>query len=1569
MKLTKIVFIFILFLTISYSNSVSSQNQLDYKVMMGYQGWFLAPGDGSNTNNPWTHWFSGTVPDPANLVVDMWPDMSEYTDKFNTNMTYADGSNAQLFSSHSLSTTRKHFEWMRDYNVHGIYLQRFLTAVQTQGSPLFSAKNKVLENVITSAAEYDRKYAVMYDVSGVTDATMYAKIKADWEYLVDTYDILNKLEYVKQNGKPVVAIWGIGFKDRGLTSATSQAIIDYFKTNAAPKYRAYVMGGVPEGWSTLSGASETGADWTAVYNSLDMISPWSVGRYSTNSGADSFKNSKIVPDLAACNTINKDYMPVIWPGFSWRNLKNATLNVTPRNGGQFYWRQAFNAVQAGVKFIYVAMFDEVDEGTAMFKITDTKAKLPIQANDRLVSLDIDGLNLPSDWYLKLADQTQKMLDGTIPLTSVIPITPPSVDFYVKAGGNNNGGRTEANAFSTVDAAVAAATDGDRIYIVGEISQTATVAITKRLTFQGMSTAVITGSTARLFNVTTASKTISFSDITFKSVVVSATTTGGAILNQNVASDLSFTNCIFSNNTAKAAGGALNVTLGNLTITNSRFSNNSAPGNGGAINFTGVNLTISGSVFLENYTTAGNGGAIFAAGTVAGVLSVTTSNFSGNSAATSAGTTANGGAISVGNPLRQALISYSTFYNNTADLQGGGLYFTSTNATCNLKNITCFENKIRFATSDAERGGGIRIEGNRPFTIENSLIYGNLTATLATTPLASDLGVASTASTLTLTKSLFGFSTTLDANDSYETSNTAANLISSSLFYDATSGLVKFGLPTPGDATPIDFGSDGKDAGAWDYVVSITGLTSNGTTAITQDCVGGTLVIKGTNLTGATAVTINGVAVASFVVTDASTITATLPAGPIAAGAVVVSTSGGIATSTGNFAVNANVTPTFTQVDPICSGGILNALPTTSNNGITGTWSPALNNAATTEYIFTPNSGQCGTTATMKITVNPSSTTGSVTQAQVGGSYTWTYNNITYTSSTIVAIVDGCNTATLNLTINIDRPGTVSTDGNLESSDSSYTTWNGTAWSYGAPTASIEAIIAGNYSTATDGALAAKKLTVNSGILTVNSGNLTVVNELINNAGPTAVVLENNANLIQGGTTNTNTGNITVKRNSSLLKHLDYTLWSSPVTNAALFLKAFSPNTLDARFYTYNTTFNTGGVNGAFRVVTSPSTTNFITGKGYSIRMPDNASAGTPTAYQGEFIGVPNNGDITASLVDGGSPGLRYNLVGNPYPSPINMSTFVTDNTSNIKSTLYFWRKTNGSGSAYCTWVPGGGSGTFVTNNNSQAVNPSGIIQTGQGFFVEAKSGATSLSFNNTQRVANNTGQFFKTKQVAEASKIWLNATSTKGDFSQMAITYFDGATTGVDAFDAKYFNDSPIALTSNIDNGEYTIQSRPAFEPTDVVALNFKTKAEGDYTIALDHFEGVFTAGQDVYLVDSKTGTETDLKAGAYAYNATSGADNSRFSLKYQKTLKADAPTFNENSVKVYKNNEILYVNSGNVAMSNIKVFDIQGKLITEQKNLKATSAVISNLKATHQVLIVKITSEDKNLVTKKVVN
>jgi hypothetical protein len=312
-----------------------------------------------------------------------------------------------------------------------------------------------------------------------------------------------------------------------------------------------------------------------------------------------------------------------------------------------------------------------------------------------------------------------------------------------------------------------------------------------------------------------------------------------------------------------------------------------------------------------------------------------------------------------------------------------------------------------------------------------------------------------------------------------------------------------------------------------------------------------------------------------------------------------------------------------------------------------------------------------------------------------------------------------------------------------------------------------------------------------------------------------------------------------------------------------------------------------------------------------------------------------------------------------------MTQFVADNASTITGTLYFWRKTNGgSGSAYCTWT----GGTFVTNGNAQTVNPSSIIQTGQGFFVKANN-AGSVVFNNNQRQLNNAGQFFKTKQVVQADKIWLNATNAAGDFSQMAVVYTTDATQGVDAFDGKSINDADLALTSNINNEDYTIQGRPSFDVTDVVALNFKTAVAGDYTIAIDHSEGVFATGQSVILTDATTGTETDLTKSSYTFTAATGSANTRFSLKYQKTLGTDKAIFNENNVAVYNTNGTLYVNAGNKTIANIKVYDVQGRMISELKNVKAATAAIANLKATNQVLVVKITSEDNAEVTKKVLN
>jgi predicted outer membrane repeat protein len=428
----------------------------------------------------------------------------------------------------------------------------------------------------------------------------------------------------------------------------------------------------------------------------------------------------------------------------------------------------------------------------------------------------------------------------------------AIDYYVKTGGVDTalGGTTEETAFATLAYANTKAVDGDTIYIVGAITQNTQITIIKTLTFIGMSDAVITGDAARLFlipnvsgTVTISGKTFSFSNITFQNVdcITTGTAGFGAVAFMGGDNDLSFTNCTFLNNQTVGNGGALSVEKGNLTITNCTFTGNIAAGQAGAINLIGAAkiLTITDSVFSGNSAGNGLGGAIFAAGNsavaVPYIISVTNSLFVGNSstkAPVAPATTpnANGGAIHVSNNLRQALISSCTFYNNTTDLQGGALYFAGTNATSKLTNITCFGNKVTLADAVTNRGAGIRVEGDRAFEIENSLAYGNLQGTNdLLTAIASDLGVAgkgvapstATGVSITLTNSLFG-ATTLDDNDVATTSNITANLASSNLTYDTIEKKVIYNAPTtPGENSPIDFGSDGNDAGAWDSKLTLS----------------------------------------------------------------------------------------------------------------------------------------------------------------------------------------------------------------------------------------------------------------------------------------------------------------------------------------------------------------------------------------------------------------------------------------------------------------------------------------------------------------------------------------------------------------------------------------------------------------------------------------------------------------------------------------------------------------------------------------------------------------------------
>jgi hypothetical protein len=388
---------------------------LDRKLMMGYQGWFGCAGDGSPVNR-WVHWFRRQNPVATNLTVDFWPDVSEFEagELYATSMTYSNGTPARLYSAFNSATVMRHFRWMKENGLDGVFLQRFSSELSDPA--FFAFRNKVLYNVRTGAETNGRVFAVMYDISGQNPSTLVRTLTNDWAYLANILHVTNSPAYVRHHGKPVVAVWGFGFTDRPGSPSEARFIIDYFKTHGVT-----IMGGVPTYWRTLNNDSQTNADWVGVYRSFDIVSPWAVGRYGTPAEADNFKTRLIVPDLVETKRAGLEYMPVVFPGFSWRNLTGGKLNQIPRQGGAFYWRQVYNGISAGCTMIYGAMFDEVDEGTAMFKLAPTPAELPAQGE--FVPLNIDGKVLPSDWYLRLAGEATEMLRRQIPLSSQVPITP------------------------------------------------------------------------------------------------------------------------------------------------------------------------------------------------------------------------------------------------------------------------------------------------------------------------------------------------------------------------------------------------------------------------------------------------------------------------------------------------------------------------------------------------------------------------------------------------------------------------------------------------------------------------------------------------------------------------------------------------------------------------------------------------------------------------------------------------------------------------------------------------------------------------------------------------------------------------------------------------------------------------------------------------------------------------------------------------------------------------------------------------------------------------------------------
>ncbi|AWI25778.1 hypothetical protein HYN49_07615 [Flavobacterium pallidum] len=525
-----------------------------------------------------------------------------------------------------------------------------------------------------------------------------------------------------------------------------------------------------------------------------------------------------------------------------------------------------------------------------------------------------------------------------------------------------------------------------------------------------------------------------------------------------------------------------------------------------------------------------------------------------------------------------------------------------------------------------------------------------------------------------------------------------------------------------------------------------------------------------------------------------------------------------------------------------------------------------------------------------------------------------------------------------------------------------TVWNGLFWSGGNPVATQPAIINGDYDSASanPGGFSACSLIVGSGFnAIINSGdNITITGNVTVQSGAT-LTFENNANLIQSGSVTTgNSGNITIKRNATMIRQ-DYVYWSSPVVGQNLL--AFSPATLPTRFYEISETTN------AF-VYVNPATNTFQAAKGYAIRAPDNYVPNTPTVFEGIFTGVPRKGDISIPITHNAQ---GYNLIGNPYPSPINADLFLAANPS--IGTIYYWTHMQQSAPSGANYASYNATGAAAASNTVPAsALPNGTIQTGQGFMALANAAGNAV-FTNSMRVNNTDDQFYRASNNPEQkSRIWLNLSSSQGSINQMLLGYVAEATNDFDLrFDGKLVELQGTKLYSVINDSEYVIQGRALpFADTDVVRLGFRTDVAGTYTISLDHVDGLFSDAQDVFLKDNLTGAIHNIKLSDYNFAATAGTYHNRFEVVYQNSpLGTATPVLDSSQVVLYKDQGIVKINSGAIAMDNVKVFDIRGRLIYEKRNINASETALTDLNVDQEVLLVQITSTDGRMITKKAVN
>ena len=431
-------------------------------VMCGYQGWFACPGDGSDYGPSWAHysdkWQFPRIFEPGvgRSGIDFWPEVSEYEVTYETPRGFElpDGTRPRVISSYDESTVNVHFRWMKEYGISGVFMQRFASQINNPTAKQLS--DKVLESAMKASNEHGRAICMMYDLVGLGSECSVDLMIEDIRAVTQKYNFFDREAgqryYLYHEGKPLIAFVSVD-ENANYTVADAQRLVDTCQEMgfsimlSGPTYWREGGGDFPYSTTSLH----------ALIKDADILTPWYVGRYDHDGTAgahggkfSNFKNAVVKKDKEWLDRNGVEFAPLCFPGYS-DLMMHPNNKEFKRAGGDFFWSQVYNSVAIGCKMIYVAMFDEIDEGTAIFKCL-RKCEVPssefhseyyvvfengayrrstipetVSGNGWCkkaseLNIKYNGIedHLQNDHYLWLAGQAGKMLRGEIPLTEKQP---------------------------------------------------------------------------------------------------------------------------------------------------------------------------------------------------------------------------------------------------------------------------------------------------------------------------------------------------------------------------------------------------------------------------------------------------------------------------------------------------------------------------------------------------------------------------------------------------------------------------------------------------------------------------------------------------------------------------------------------------------------------------------------------------------------------------------------------------------------------------------------------------------------------------------------------------------------------------------------------------------------------------------------------------------------------------------------------------------------------------------------------------------------------------------------------